>query len=216
MKQLTKPAAPESLSNFRHGLHQWHEYITVPENRDDIWKQIDLMQNGFCAYCECRLNIKKRVEHFRNRSNHVTLTFSWDNLFGSCDHKSSCDIHKDARKTESYDPSEIIKPDEDNPSEYLIFLTTGRVIVRSYLSPEKQKRGEETLRVFNLDHDTLLVNRRRGVLNAELQTIQEFYELQDEFSNDEWLALLEDQITELQGREFHTTLKHAWQYNKEY
>lgn len=216
MKFLKRPIAPQSLSNYRHGLHLWADFITVETNKSDIWNQINNMQKGLCAYCECKLG-NKHVEHFRDRSKHVVLTFSWENIFGSCNNKSRCGHYKDnSKKVGIYNPSEIIKPDEDDPSTYLKFLITGHARIVSNLNQNQQDKARETLRVLNLQKDPALLNSRRKTLISELCLIKEVYELKEDISIEEWLGFIDDEISQLQGREFQTALEHAWKYNESY
>ena len=143
--------------------------------KSDIWLELDKMQNGFCAYCERKLNKKKHIEHFRARRDAPKLEYEWDNLFGSCgDHSqpwNTCGIYKDTRGR-PYDADSLIKPDQDDPSLYLRFSSTGNVSPKSTLTGRDRKKAEETIRVFNLNDDKKLVAARRTALKIQLS----FYE----------------------------------------
>lgn len=213
MKKLTRPNPPDCLSHFRHGVHQWDD--VSHEDKKSVWLKLNEMQDGFCAYCESSL-IKKHIDHFRDKSGNPNLTFDWHNLFGSCQLVSRCGHYKDSSHVKQYSADELIKPDVDDPDEYLIFLTNGRVRVKNNLSDRMKKKASETIRVFNLDNDSALVGSRRSMLKSEINIITCLYTMQDDFSPDDFQVLLEDEITKLAGREYQTALRHAWLYNVGY
>lgn len=218
MKKLTRPQEPSSLSKLVGGRDDWRA-----ADKDEIWLAIDEMQQGFCAYCECRLT-KKHIEHFRTRNSHHQLTFSWDNIFGSCGdptkpgHWPRCGIFKDSAGVK-YNPDDLIKPDVDEPDEYFLFLTSGVVRPRDSLSADRKKKAEETIRVFNLNNDSRLLNSRRITIECELSVVESFYSDVDDVpidKRDEWNELLKEILSEFEGKEFSTALKHIWLYNEKY
>lgn len=211
MKALTRPTpAPPHLSNFTGGLHHWSQ-VTLSY----IWPSLQQMQAGFCAYCECSLDDKKHVEHFRPRKHFPKLTFRWDNLFGSCCGTQRCGTFKD-NGAGQYNPDELIKPDVDDPDDYLLFLTTGKVIPAQDLEERDLRKAEETIRVFNLNNDPALFGRRRTALSLELENVQELHDAKNYFSEEEWLELLKPEIERACQMEFSTALKHAWRFNIKY
>ncbi|WP_052131676.1 retron Ec78 anti-phage system effector HNH endonuclease PtuB [Vibrio coralliilyticus] len=188
--------------------------------KDAIWIELDKMQQGFCAYCECQLN-RKHIEHFRTRSGYPKETFNWNNLFGSCGDSSRkggwnrCGIFKD-NGAGPYDINDLVKPDSHNPSDYLLFLTTGEVTFQPNLLGQDKKIAEETIRVFNLNNDAALFNSRKNAIRAIEQEVEVLYSLKDEFQEEEWQSLLEESIETSKGFEFQTALEHTWRYNKSY
>ena len=216
MKSLKRPAnPPKCLSNYKHGADNWDS--VKPIDKQEIWGKLDTMQGGFCAYCECRLKKNsKHIEHFKYKGHYPKSTFEWQNLFGSCGNSSHCGHYKDRPKGDYYSPSDLIKPDKDCPSDYLLFLVTGEVSVRSELGSMKQHKANETIRVFNLNNDPSLVNSRRNALRDISNEIEQLYIMQGEFEIEEWQELLEDELALLANREYQTALEHAWKYNKDY
>ena len=217
MKSLKRPESPKCLSKYKHGSDDWSSI--EPIDKQEIWKKLDAMQNDFCAYCECRLKEKnKHIEHFKRKSKNYypQSTFEWQNLFASCGNSSRCGIYKDRAKGDDYSPHDLIKPDEDCPSDYLLFLMTGKVSVKFDLSSKKKYKANETIRVFNLNNDPSLVNSRRNVLRNFYDEIEQFYIMQDEFEIEEWQSLLEDELALLVKCEYQTALEHAWKYNQEH
>ncbi|NEX17772.1 MAG: TIGR02646 family protein [Halochromatium sp.] len=98
MHQLTRPSAPGCLRRYRYGRNTWCD--VSPDEKTEIWRSLDLMQDYRCAYCEASLKTKSgqpegHIEHFRQRKHHPQGTFDWQNLFGSCNRQESCGKHKD-------------------------------------------------------------------------------------------------------------------------
>lgn len=196
------------------GQNDWME---AP--KDDIWIELDKMQSGYCAYCECHLK-RKHIEHFKTRTAHPQEIFSWANIFGSCGDSSKtggwghCGIYKDAGAGK-YNISELIKPDVDDPNNYLLFLTSGLVIAHPSLTGAALRKAEETIRVFNLNGGSALINSRRNVIRAIQKEIDELYQMQDELGED-WSSFLDDALTNVCGKEFQTALEHSWRHNLSY
>nr|WP_314265798.1 retron Ec78 anti-phage system effector HNH endonuclease PtuB [uncultured Moellerella sp.] len=215
MRKLDRSNPPECLKHLNIARNDWKLV-----NKAAVWDALDEMQNGFCAYCECSLE-RKHIEHFRTRDDFAHLTFDWTNLFGSCGDSSKiggwlrCGIYKD-NGAGRYDPNNLIKPDVENPSLYLHFLTTGSVRPCVVLTATEQLKATETIRVFNLNGDSALLGRRRQAINAELHEIEVFYGMQDIFSEDEWNKLLQDELSRVKDIEFSTALTHVWRYNNRY
>ncbi|KMW73209.1 hypothetical protein TI10_08875 [Photorhabdus luminescens subsp. luminescens] len=215
MKALTRPPKPHVLNQFKAGQNTWMEI-----DQTEIWPHLEEMQGAFCAYCECRLN-RKHIEHFRPRGKFSALTFDWENLFGSCGDSSKsggwerCGIYKD-HGAGAYDVNQLIKPDVENPDDFLLFLTTGRVIPASGLQGQALKKAEETIRVFNLNGDAKLFGRRRTALQNVIKEVEYFYLTFEELEEEEWTLLLHEQLEELKTEEFSTALRHAWLYNKQF
>ena len=212
MKKLTRPTKPVCLDSYRHGVNLFKEVTEI--DRLEIWKKFDFMQMGFCAYCECTLT-GKQIEHFKNKDKYKKDTFTWENLFGSCDDRNRCGHYKDSRKATPYDISNKLKPDVDDANDYLIFLTNGDVVVKKDLTVCQKLRATETIRVFNLDRNTSLVNRRKkSYLNIK-DNIDALYGMLDDLDQDDWSSLLESEIDDLKRDkvEFQTAMEHAWRYN---
>ncbi len=66
MKKLVRGDAPLCLAQFMHGRDNW-SVISNNGLTNEIWEKLNIMQSGFCAYCECQLqedNTKRHIEHF--------------------------------------------------------------------------------------------------------------------------------------------------------
>ncbi|KQN55425.1 retron Ec78 anti-phage system effector HNH endonuclease PtuB [Erwinia sp. Leaf53] len=210
MKALVRPLpGPQHLNDFTGGLHHWN-----CATKSEIWPFLEEMQGSFCAYCECFLD-KRHIEHFRTRNSHPDLTFDWSNLFGSCCGKLRCGTFKE-NGAGTYNPDHIIKPDIDNPDDYLLFLTTGKVIPAKGLHGQKLIKAQETIRVFNLNGDSALFGRRSTALKLELKNILALNDEENHIPETEFLELLQSEIEDVEQREFSTALRHGWRFNDAY
>lgn len=214
MNKLNRTVAPVCLSFYRHGRDDWGKVSKI--HKEDIWHKINEMQDGFCAYCECRLN-KHHIEHFRDKSCNPRLTFDWNNLFGSCGDSSAqsnrCGHHKDnTSKVGNYNSNELIKPDEETASDYFRFLIDGTVRAIDTLDEDKLHKANETIRVFNLNGDVSLVGCRRNAINSDLDSIYELYGMLDQLDSNDWNQLLDGEIASIAGREYQTALEQAWRF----
>ncbi|QRN32965.1 retron Ec78 anti-phage system effector HNH endonuclease PtuB [Pectobacterium brasiliense] len=215
MKVLIRAECPPHLDVLRASRATWNNEV-----QEEIWPFLTRMQGDFCAYCECLLK-RKHIEHFRPRGCFPDLTFDWNNLFASCgDTKKKggwgrCGIFKD-NGAGQYDVNLLIKPDEDNPDEYLLFLTSGQVIPAKGISGNDLRRAEETIRVFNLNGDPALVGSRKTALNIALIEVEALYADYDVLDEEFWNEMLEDALESIKNVEFSTALKHAWLHNSEF
>lgn len=167
-----------------------------------------------CAYCEGQIRIDGHIEHFRRKNPQLgfpELTFAWSNLFLACGSKEHCGHYKD-KKGWPYDPNQLIKPDQDDPEQFLYFHSSGQVRPREQVSAADAIRASETIRVFGLDNRTLAgarheaVKRYRKKNDADLQEIESWSQTERE-------AYLQDEIAATQWQPYATTIKHFLQNN---
>jgi len=162
------------------------------------------MQGLRCAYCETAIDKDNRhIEHFRQKGRDPTVTFLWSNLFGSCNRDDSCGKHKDRCKDCS--TVALIKPDVDDPEQFLVFAPDGSVGVRKNLSPADHLRATETIRIFNLNGPLRQI-RFREVLGY-VQTAQEIAELASVLPEEDWLLLLQQEIAVTAQLPFATAIR---------
>jgi uncharacterized protein (TIGR02646 family) len=169
------------------------------------------MHDSRCAYCEADISNPERahLEHFRQRDRFPQGTFDWSNLFGSCKGRNSCGDAKD--RCERYDHAVLIKPDEDDPDDYLVFVSDGTIAVRAGLDDRSRHRAEETLRILNLDAaNGALRQMRRGAIRPHLDTLLALMEMFKEDAATEGLQeLLDDEIRNTAHLPFATSIRHA-------
>jgi uncharacterized protein (TIGR02646 family) len=173
-------------------------------SKKSIWKELDKMQHGFCAYCERKLNDKKHIEHFVPKRDDKKLEHEWENLFGSCGNSmqpwDSCGIFKD-EKARPYDSINLIKPDIESPDKYLKFSSNGTVKPKSNLKGLDRKKAQETIRVFNLDNCIKLVGARKRFLKIQLCFVSQLVREQG-FTLEDAMKL----INNSESTEFNTAL----------
>lgn len=207
MHKLNRGPAPESLQNYRHGRDNWSD--VTPDEKLEIWNQLEAMQGQRCAYCEDAIsNHHRHIEHFRQRSRYPQGTFSWDNLFGSCDRLNNCGRHKD--RCGNYDHLDLIKPDVEDPEKFFLFITDGTIRIRPELNPNNTRRASETLRIFNLNarSGSLRYMRERAVIGYK-QIAEELRQLAEIFPLEDFQAYLQTEITATAQLPFATAIKHA-------
>lgn len=204
MHKLERPEAPACLAHYQRGPQDWQR-ISSAEKRE-IWEQLEAMQGERCAYCEANLPEERRhIEHFRQRSRYPQGTFQWENLFGSCNKGDSCGRRKD--KT-AYRHGDILKPDVDDPDDYLQFLSDGRIVPRSDLTERQRHRAEETLRVFNLDHERgALRQMRHSAVQGYLGTVEDLQECA-ELDEALYFEYLHEELKAIAGQPFETAIRH--------
>ena len=167
------------------------------------------MQQHRCAYCEAGINKKDRnchIEHFCQRNTYPEGTFLWNNMFGSCNNPYSCGKHKDHPKR-SYCHRDLIKPDVEDPENFLAFLPDGNISPVKGLSPASKKRAEETIRVFNLNGPLRQI--RETTLKGYLHTAEEFMQYANEFDKDDWWPILQEELDKIKLLPFATAIKHT-------
>ncbi|SBT17853.1 hypothetical protein MGA5115_01969 [Marinomonas gallaica] len=222
MKRLFRGDAPLCLAQFKHGRDNW-SVISSNGLTNDIWKSLNVMQMGFCAYCECQLledNNKRHIEHFVQKGKEHSVTFEWENLFGSCNNPNRCGKFKDRSPiAKNIDLSNVCKPDVMDPSELLLFLNTGKVRPRRSLDQQRKECAENTIAIFNLDGDSTLENSRKAAIAGERCLADSYWEM---LSNDdgELEELLEAELSEalirIKSLEHSTALMHLWVHNEKF
>lgn len=165
-----------------------------------------------CAYCESPIRHAGHIEHFRrkNPAHFPQLTFDWDNLFLSCDAKSNCGHYKDRPKAPAYNPADLIKPDQDDPDQFLYFHSTGHVRCRQGLDAFKANRASETIRVFGLDNGTLTGARRKALQFYRNKVLADLDELAS-WSPADRNAYLAGEVEDAVGQSFSATIRHFLQ-----
>lgn len=168
------------------------------------------MQGFRCAYCEASIDDGHgHIEHFFPKSRNPRQTFDWRNLFWSCSRHNNCGRHKDHNVT-NYDPADLIKPDDDDPDEFFVFVYDGSIRIRDDIDPALKHRAKETLRVFNLDaNNGALRHMRRMAVAGYLQNAETLWQLREQLAEDEWNELLNEELDSVQSLPFVTVIRHT-------
>ncbi|MFM8331831.1 MAG: retron Ec78 anti-phage system effector HNH endonuclease PtuB [Candidatus Methylumidiphilus sp.] len=208
MHKLERGEAPICLGKFKHVQHTWDEL--TPQDREEIWVALEAMQGQCCAYCECDIsNGRRHIEHFRQKAGHryPQGAFEWVNLFGSCIHPTRCGSHKD--KLGEYSHEDLIKPDEEDPESFFIFMRDGTIRLRN-LSTSDERRAQETLRIFNLDEKRgRLRQMRESAVYGYIQIANEILELAEICPDKEWRQYLDGELDKIKSLPFATAIKHT-------
>jgi uncharacterized protein (TIGR02646 family) len=204
MHKLHRGEAPSCLKrHHRNSGNDWQKVSS--KDKTEIWEALQVMQLDRCAYCESKITASKQhIEHFRPRSHFSQETFAWSNIFGSCNAQEHCGKHKDNKQqAHSYQPTDLIKPDEEDPEKLLLFVFDGTVAIRHNLAPNDQHRATETIRVFNLNAASLKNQRRQAV-----QGYLSFAEDPSVLSDIEWREYIEDELQDAAEKAFVTAIQH--------
>lgn len=111
--------------------------------------ELEAMTAEHCAYCDhYQLGVAARetIDHFRPKSVHPELAYTWENLFPACD---VCQ----GSKLEQFDEA-LLKPDEPDYcfERFFIFnFSTGEIEPCPDGSLEEQNRAEVTIRILGLN-----------------------------------------------------------------
>ncbi len=168
-----------------------------------------------CAYCEGQIRHERHIEHFRRKSRshpngYPELTFAWENLFISCTSHDHCGHYKDHGSGGTFDPEDLIKPDEHEPDDYLYFHSRGEVLVRdngSNMAEADLRRARETIRVFNLNSTRLTGARARSVASYLSKDSRILEDLQS-WSLEDRRAYVHSELAETRWDAHSTVIRH--------
>lgn len=149
-----------------------HDNEKRRERKNQVWTEIDKMQEGLCVYCESvalKGKTTGHIEHFFDKGNplYKSLTFDWNNLFGCCQSNAHCGHYKDQHlpggQQRQYNSLLLLKPDIDDPEEYLQFLPSGVIQEKKGLDTDKLSKATETIKALNLKSSTLKNSRESQI-----------------------------------------------------
>jgi uncharacterized protein (TIGR02646 family) len=197
-------AAPTCLATYQHPAHNWNDVLT--QDKDQIRTHLEQMQGRRCGYCEGPLDaLGQHIEHFRRKKHFPELTFSWGNLYWSCDQTDSCGHYKD-HGAGAYDVNELVEPCIDDPDQFFRFRTDGTISIRPGLSASAQRKAEETLRVFNLNPKW---GRLRNMRKAAVSPYVSFVDKDVKFSVNELREFFSDELSHAVALPFYTAIRHV-------
>lgn len=214
---------PESLTDYDYRVQEWDNLasdckrnlraaLVQMQGISDVTTS-DAVEYGLrCAYCECAIYHDGHIEHFRRKNANYfpELTFVWENLFLACGSKEHCGHYKDRKGAPSYNPDNLIKPDEDDPDSYLYFHSTGKVLPRADLDENNCFRATETIRVFGLNSGVLSGARSQALSVYRKRVIDEINEVES-WSEEDRYAYFVKEIEETRWESYSTTIKHFLQ-----
>lgn len=125
-------------------------------------------QGNQCAYTELPLELEKNnshIEHLKRKDSTFfpELTFEWSNLFISCNSDDFGGKYKDGKylkgKTKA-DNALILNPALENPIDFFELKNWGELTIKEGLHGTAKIKAEETIKAFNLNHNSLQERRR--------------------------------------------------------
>ena len=211
MKKLTRGDGPVCLENFQHGRNDWK--CVTSEQKAEIWTKLFEMQGHRCAYCECDIeNSRRHIEHFVQKGRVPAETFNWDNLFGSCCLKDTCGDRKD--RVGAYNHADVLKPDIDNPDDFLLIVLDGTIKPRAGLNDAQRHVADITLEIMGLHHQSgQLRNMRRQAVAGYIQTAESLamVAVEDPDNTCGWREELDKELETVADLPFSTTIRHMFQ-----
>lgn len=210
---------PNCLDSFNYLAQTWDDL--APSCKRDVRSSLINMQRDpslaadaseygvLCAYCESAIYTDGHLEHFRRKNPKYfpELTFEWSNLFLACGSSQHCGHYKDRKSAPSYNPDDLIKPDEMDPEDYLYFHSTGEVRAKTGITPAEVTRAQTTIQVFGLNSASLCGLRFR-VLKKYRETILEALDEVETWPEDERNAYLQGEVQATRWEPYATTIKH--------
>ncbi|MCD9479169.1 retron Ec78 anti-phage system effector HNH endonuclease PtuB [Photobacterium phosphoreum] len=220
MRKLQRPIpGPLCLSNYNHNYHKWTSKKPNTNCRNAIWDNLQVMQGGFCVYCESvAIRGNGHIEHFFHKGRkpdgttpYIHLTFDWTNLFGCCGLMTgnTCGHYKDREGNEgpgSYNANNLIKPDVDDPKEYFNFLDTGVIEPKPGLPLDMQLKATETLRVLKLD---LLNGARKTQIDIFKKELLELEKISDQLDDETLQQAIDSMKVVVKSQEYQTAVLEA-------
>lgn len=171
MIHIDKTPYPEFISFVqRNNPQNWEglEAVVRTNTRKYI---LENEQSNQCAYTELPLEYEKNnshIEHLKRKDSAFfpELTFEWSNIFVSCNSDDFGGKYKDEkylkRKTKA-DNALIINPALESPNEYFELTNWGELTVKVDLQGIAKTKAEETIKAFNLNHNSLQDRRREMI-----------------------------------------------------
>ena len=219
MHKLDRDSAttPSCLGTFNYQTQNWSD-LTSKCKKEVRGSLVSMQRNPslttdtseygvLCAYCESMIYTDGHIEHFRrkNSSHYPELTFEWTNLFLACGSNQHCGHYKDRKSAPSYNPDDLIKPDEIDPEGSLYFHSTGEVWVRAGITPAEKARAEATVQVFGLN-SSILCGLRAHALKQYKKIILEDLDEIESWSEKERHAYIQEEVQATRWYNYSNTI----------
>lgn len=173
MIHIDKTPYPEFI-NFvqRNNPQNWDGLDTIV--RTNTRKYIlENEQGNQCAYTELPLEYEKNnshIEHLKRKDSAFfpELTFEWSNLFISCNSDDFGGKYKDGKYLKGKSKADnalILNPSLENPKEFFELKNWGELTIKEGLQGTAKTKAEETIKAFNLNHNSLQ-DRRREMMQS--------------------------------------------------
>ena len=172
MKKINKSGEPSSLTKLKRktSSNKWED-IHTEQNRsiyEDCLFQCMDDQNYLCGYTEIKLDDNYHIDHFIKRDIDPRQTFDWQNMIAAVhDSKFGADFKDKTVNKNDYNKrlkkyNCILNPVTENMENRFIFSTNGVIEP----ADRNDREATETIRVFNLQEDSLNSRRKQAMENT--------------------------------------------------
>lgn len=199
------------MAAYNYKTTSWNDFgVTC---KDNVRKALSSMNTDqgepLCSYCESTIagSTDGHIEHLHRKRDFPSRTFDWSNLFLCCQNAEHCGHFKDRNGRPKYNPDNLIRPDTENPDEYLQFFSSGEVLARSGLSVDQKLKADATIDVLNLNHPSLKGRRSATAHSAKAFVIKEL-EFLETLPESERIELLSNEIDTFRGSAHPTVARH--------
>lgn len=155
-------------NNFNNSCNNWSDFH---KDYKDIYEESRLMiltdeQYKLCGYTEIYINDIEacHIDHYKKRNIFPQLTFDWNNLIvakNGSDFGANYKDNKFSIRIDDYD--NIFNPVIDNVENYFYYTLWGEVTPKTAISNIDNQKVNKTIKVFNLNHNSLK-NRRKNLV----------------------------------------------------
>ncbi|WP_306392902.1 retron system putative HNH endonuclease [Telluria beijingensis] len=168
--QLNRSHANPPLTSDQ-ATSRWRGFV----DKSGVLERLLEEQFRLCCYSELRADregLGYHIEHIENKHQNPALTFDFKNLAASA-LASAEDLpafkaqglavfggHASG-KQQSVDMARFVSCYQPDCREYFAFLSDGRIVPRTALSPQDRDKAEYTIGLLNLDSPYLITRRRQ-------------------------------------------------------
>jgi len=188
---------PECFISFKakNNPHSYQDDCNDYELRECLRKALIEEQKYQCFYCEKKIennSSKVHIDHIKQRDFYHNLECEYSNMVLSCNDNSHCGKFKD--KQGIWDDKKFLRIISDNPqlrenpSDFFIYMSNGRVTVKKSLNQDEKERAINTIEYLNLNHIDLVSTRKNIFSQLEIYKnldykIDKIYNFFNEFEN---------------------------------
>lgn len=188
---------PECFTSFKikNRPYSYQDDCNDYELRLCLRKALLEEQQYQCFYCEKKIEndtSKIHIDHIKQRNVYHELECEYSNMALSCNDEKHCGKYKD--KQGIWNDNKFLRIISDNPqlrekpSDFFIYMSNGKVIVKTSLEQNEKERALNTIEYLNLNHKDLVSARKNIFSQLEMYKVcgyevYEIYTFFNEFKN---------------------------------
>lgn len=169
MIHIEKTPYPEFMDFVRRNNPQNWDVLDGTVRTNTRKYILEEEQGNQCAYTEMPLEYKNNnshIEHLKRKDAAFfpELTFEWTNLFVSCISSDFGGKYKDQvylKGKTKVNNALILNPALENPADFFDLKNWGEITIKGDLQGIEKTKAEETIKAFNLNHNSLIKERIR-------------------------------------------------------